>query len=166
MTFRFARAAAVAGALLTLAAPGVAAAHGRHGLRPAVRCAAVEAGYVPHGASADQASALKAACDTYAAAVKAADDAFATTAQPAADAVKSVRDQLRTAKQARRSACAADRTAQACTDARSAVATLRGQLRQAWQAYRAAVKPARRTRDAAARAAAQALRAQIRQILG
>src|SRR4051794_6867663 len=116
MTYRILRASALTAAALALATPGVAAAHGHHGPRAALRCAGLESGRVPARVTTDQATALKGACDTYAAAVKAADDAYPAAATPAADAYRTTAQSLRTAEQTRRSACAADRHAQACSD--------------------------------------------------
>src|SRR3954470_11117143 len=123
MTYRFLRVSALAGVTLALAAPAVASAHGRFGHhvpRADVRCAAIAAGRTPARLTTDQAAALKAACDTHAAAMTAAEDAYTPATQPAADAytaaATSLRDQQRTAEQALRSACAADRHAQRCTD--------------------------------------------------
>jgi hypothetical protein len=71
---------------------------------------------------------------------------------------------------AKRTACRADRSAQACIDARAAYRSLRTtlapQFRAARKAFATAVRPAARTRAAAVRAAQQAFRASVRQILG
>src|SRR4051812_36866165 len=167
MTYRFARRSLAIAATLLLAVPGAASAH------RADRCAAIKAGHVPRGLTADQAAALSTACDTLSAAVSAADDAYLAATQPAADAYSSSRDSvsadLRTAAQTRRSACRPDPRAQTCADARAAYrATLesgRGLLRTAWRAYRDADRPAAATRRAGVRAAQAAFQQQLAQIL-
>src|SRR5215212_11428829 len=77
-----------AGATLALAVPGAALAHGgdHHRNRDGVHCAALKAGRTPQGVTAEQATALIAACDARAAAVKAANTAFLdATKAPRAD---------------------------------------------------------------------------------
>jgi len=164
------------GVLTMLALPGTALAHNghRHDRDRSRVCRAVENGRTPRGLTAAQAQSLATACTTRANAIKAANDAFRTaTAGPRATfkaAVAPLNAQLRTAAQAKRTACRADRSSQACTDARTAfrttLTTLAPQYRAARVAFRTAVRPAAQTRAAAVRAAQQAFRASVRQILG
>ena len=175
MTSRLPRLCLAVGLLVALALPSAALGHGggRHHDRSRA-CRAVENNRVPRGLTAAQAQSLATACTTRANALKAADDAFAAAAKPARDAyvaaVAPLRAQLRTAFTAKRTACRADRSAQACTDARAAYrslrATLAPQFRAARKAFATAVRPAAQTRAAAVRAAQQAFRASVRQILG
>jgi hypothetical protein len=183
MTSRLARLMLATGALLMLALPAVASAHGgrdhdrgdRGRGRDASRvCRAAQDARVPRRLTAEQAQALATACTTRATAVQAADDAFDAAVKPALDtyraAVTPLLAQVRTAAQARRDACRADRRAQACTDARTAyrttVAGVQPQLRAAREAYRAAIRPAAQTFRTAVRAAQDAFRASVSQALG
>jgi hypothetical protein len=181
MTSRLARRLCVAGAALTLAAPGTALAHrgnddhgnDRSGSRGA-SCNQLQRGSAPRNVTAEQTQALVAACTTRDAAVKAADDAFTAATKPAADAFRAVATSVATdasaAKTARRAACDADRSAQACVDARAAyrttIRTLSDKLRTAKRAYRDAVRPAAQTRKDAVKAAKAAFRTSVAQILG
>jgi hypothetical protein len=174
MTSRLPHLCLAVGLLVALALPSAALAHGGgHHDRSRI-CRAVENNRVPRGLTAAQAQSLATACTTRANAVKAADDAFVAAAKPARDAYRAavapLTTQLRTAFTAKRTACRADRSAQACTDARaayrSARTTLAPQFRAAREALRTAVRPAAQIRAAAVRAAQQAFRASVRQILG
>ncbi|MEA2403729.1 MAG: hypothetical protein QOE08_376 [Thermoleophilaceae bacterium] len=186
MTSRFTRPLLAACAILAVAAPSAAFAHGNHGhgakgpkghatgFGKNVRgvCKQIERGRTFHGLSAEQNQALADACTARTAAIKAANDAFVAGTQADTDAYKAVRlsvsTDLRTAYTAKRAACEADREAQACLDAKDAFKTtataLRTQLRDAYKAYIAAVRPALVTRNTAVRAAEQAFRTAVEQI--
>jgi hypothetical protein len=77
---------------------------------------------------------------------------------------------VRTAADAKRTACRADRRSQACADARQALRTtlrtLAPQYRAAKDAFRGAIRPAAQARQATVRAAKDAFRAAVRQALG
>src|SRR4051794_23104668 len=176
MTSRFARLLLATTMLLALALPAVASAHGGHGRdRGADRvCRAVRNNHVPRGVTAAQAQALAAACTTRANAIAAATTAFDTATASARatyrTTVAPLAAQLRTASQAKRTACRTDRASQACSDARAALrttlATVAPQIRAARQTYRAAVAPALQSYRTAVRAAQDAFRASVNQILG
>jgi hypothetical protein len=184
MTSRFTRPLLAACAILAVAAPSAAFAHGNHakhgpkghatGFGKNVRgvCKQIERGRTFHGLSAEQNQALADACTARTAAIKAANDAFVAGTQADTDAYKAVRlsvsTDLRTAYTAKRAACEADREAQACLDAKDAFKTtataLRTQLRDAYKAYIAAVRPALVTRNTAVRTAEQDFRTAVQQI--
>ena len=168
-----------AGLMLTLAVPSSAMAHrGHHHGFPHFRhrgvpCHALEAGRTPARFTADQASALKAACTTRDNAIKQANATFkADTASARSTyqaAIAPLKADLKAARQARRSACSADHMSQACTDARTAYRnTLKADLpkiRDAVRAYAQAVRPAAQTRHAAIRAAERAFRQAVKAAL-
>jgi hypothetical protein len=172
MTTRITRLLLATGVLLMLALPSAALAHGGRHHERGNACRAVAKGHVPRGLSAAQAQSLATACATRAAAFKAANDAFKAATQPARDAYKAavapMNAQVRAAFQAKRAACRADRSSQACADARAAlrqtITTLAPQYKAARDTFRAAVRPAAQARAAAIRAAQQAFRASLSQI--
>ena len=178
MISRFARLLLATAMLLALALPAVASAHrGRdhdRGLSSARVCRAVENGRVPRGLTAAQAQALATACTTRANALTAAATAFDTATASARATYRATVTplvaQVRTAEQAKRTACRADRASQACTDARAAlrttIAAVAPQLRAARTAFRAAIAPALQTYRTAVRAAQTAFRTSVNQILG
>src|SRR3954447_11100167 len=179
MTSRLARLLPALVMLLALALPAVASAHGGDrdrgvGQRDGRSCRAVTNGRVPRGLTAAQAQALATACTTRADALTAARTAFDTATASALATFRATATplvtQVRTAEQAKRTACRADRASQACTDARTAlrttIASVRPQLRAARATYRAAVAPALQTYRAAVRAAQAAFRTSVDQALG
>lgn len=170
-----------AGAALALALPGAALAHGRshhesharHFHARGVPCHALEKGRTPARFTADQASALKDACTTRDAAIKAANATFRSDTADARsaykDAVAPLRADLKSAAQARRTACHADRTSQDCADARSAyrntLETDLPKLREAFRTYIQAIRPALKTRNQSIRDAQRAFRAAVQAAL-
>ena len=175
MPSRLIRLLLAAGVITMLVLPASALAHHGHRHDRGSRvCRAVENGRTPRNLTAAQAQSLATACTTRDNAIKAANDAFRTATQGARDQFKAtvapLNAQLRTAFQAKRTACRADRSSQACTDARTALrnlaTSLAPQFRAARQAFVTAIRPAAQTRAAAVRAAKQAFRASVTQILG
>jgi hypothetical protein len=178
MTSRFARLLLAACAILAVAAPSAALAHGKRGhasgFGKSVRgvCNHVERGRTFRGLTAEQNQALADACATRKAAITAANDAFVADTQDDADAYRAVRlsvaTDLRAAYTAKRAACQPDPAAQACLDAKAAfstaASTLRTQLRDAYAAYIAVVRPALVTRNTAVRTAEQEFRTAVEQI--
>ncbi len=178
MNSRLIRLTLAACAILAVALPSAAVAHGQrghaYGFGKSVRsvCKHVERGRTFRGLSAEQNQALADACAARKAAITAANDAFVADTQADADAYKAVRQSvatdLRAAYTTKRDACAADREAQECVDAKAAfrttAAALRTQLRDAYKAYIEAVRPALVIRNTAVRTAEQEFRAAVQQI--
>jgi hypothetical protein len=169
-----------AGLMLTLALPSSALAHrghNHHGFghfrQRAVPCHALEAGRTPARFTADQVTALKTACTARDAAIKQANDTFKSDTASALATYKAtvapLKADLKSARDARRSACRTDRTSQACADAktafRTALQTDLPKLRAAFHAYKQAVRPAEKTRNQAIVAALKAFRQAVKAAL-
>ena len=168
-----------AGLMVTLAVPSSALAHHRrhHGFphfhHRGIPCHALEAGRTPARFTADQTSALKAACTTRDDAIKQANATFKSDTAGALATYKAtvapLKADLKTARQNRRNACSADRTSQACADARTAYRTARHtdlpKMRDAFRTYAHAVRPAVKTRNQAIRAALKAFRQAVKTAL-
>ena len=172
--------ALVAGALAALVLPAGAPAHGKHGnpgnhgKRSMVSCHALERGKARHNLSDDQVKALLAACQERDAALKAAAEQFRSATQGPRDTyraeVKAALESVRASKQAKRDACKADHDSQACQDAKAKSKAdkraAKERIRAARKAYIAAVKPEWEKYKDAVRAAQQAFRTKVAEILG